>query len=474
MQDKEWRKIEKFIKGLRVKVSHRDASSRGYKIAKISEKSAAEVTFSHETESGSKTITVAAYFKNVYRTSLRYPKLRCITVGRDVVLPMEVCSVVEGQRYPKKLDEAQTAEMIRFAALKPTDRENSIKNGLRVLDYGHNEFHKSFGLKVSNEMSVVNARVLPAPTITYHPTSREANIVPRDGAWNLVGKKVLSGATLTSWGVVIFGTERQFSGSQADHFVRELVITCTDTGMHINNKSPRIAYVNPHGDIEASLHQHWKAAGQAANKEPQLLLIVLPNTGVPLYAEIKRVTDTVLGVASQCVQMAHARQAKKQYCANVCLKMNVKLGGTNSAFGANMAPFITQKPTIVFGADVNHPAPGMKIPLLIMCIPCFDTHNETTRASTRDNPNKSSCSRFTTIGDTTRPSIAAVVASVDMKSAKYATSIRTQDARLETIQDLESMVVELLRTFFALYVSMWSVDCINPVRLNGLKCVLCI
>ncbi|KAF9156218.1 argonaute 1, partial [Linnemannia schmuckeri] len=409
LQDGAWRKIEKFLKGLRVKVMHRDASTRGFKIAKISDKSAAEITFNQETEAGPQPITVAAYFKEVYRTPLRYPKLRCVTIGRDMILPMEVCSVIEGQRYPKKLDEIQTAEMIRFATLRPIDRENSIKNGLRVLDFGHNEFHKSFGLTVSNEMGAVNARVLPAPTITYHPSSRDAKFLPREGSWNLIGKKVLSGATLDSWGVVVFGTERDFSLSQAQHFIRELAITCSDTGMKIINKNPRIAYGNPHGDVETFLNQNWMAAGKAANKAPQLLLVVLPNTGVPLYAEIKRVTDTVLGVASQCVQVAHARQAKKPYLANVCLKMNVKLGGINSAFGANMAPFITDKPTIIFGADVNHPAPG----------------------------------------DTTRSSIAAVVASMDIKTAKYATSIRTQEARLETIANLETMVVELLKAFYA-------------------------
>ncbi|KAF9906622.1 hypothetical protein EC991_000423 [Linnemannia zychae] len=408
LREIDWKKVEKIIKGLRIKVMHREASPRGFKIVKISDKSAEAITFTQETDSGPKTTNVAAYFKQAYRTSLRHPKLRCITVGRDMVLPMEVCSVIEGQRYPRKLDDAQTAEMIRFAALRPHDRENSIKNGLRVLDYGHNEFHKNFGLTVSNEVGTVDARVLPAPGVSYHPSSREANFVPREGAWNLLGKKVLTGTTLNSWGVVVFGTEREFSESQAQHFVRELAITCTDTGMQVTNKSPKIGYANPHGDIEASLRQYWTAAGNQVKQKPQLLLIVLPNTGVPLYAEIKRVTDTVLGVSSQCVQMAHARQAKKQYCANVCLKMNVKLGGTNSALGANMAPFLTEKPTIIFGADVNHPAPG----------------------------------------DTFRPSIAAVVASVDAKSSKYATAIRTQEARLETIKDLESMVTELLRAFF--------------------------
>ncbi|KAK3835053.1 MAG: Piwi domain-containing protein [Linnemannia gamsii] len=403
----EWKKIEKFIKGLRVKVTHRSASSRGFKIAKLSDKSAEAVTFTQETDSGPKSTNVAAYFRQVYKTSLRYPKLRCITVGRDMVLPMEVCTVVEGQRYPKKLDERQTAEMITFAALPPHDRENSIKNGLRVLDYGHNQYHKNFGLTVSNESEILNARVLPAPGISYHPSSREANFVPRDGAWNLVGKKVLNGASLGYWGVVVFGTERDFSEAAAQHFVRELSITCQNTGMQVPNKNPRIGYLNPHGEIEVTLRQQWLAAGDKEHA-PQLLLVVLPNTGVPLYAEIKRVTDTVLGVASQCVQIAHARKAKVQYLANVCLKINVKLGGTNSAFGAKMAPFISEKPTIIFGADVNHPAPG----------------------------------------DSLRPSIAAVVASVDNKCGKYATAIRTQEARLETIQDLEGMVTELLRAFY--------------------------
>ncbi|KAF9931666.1 hypothetical protein FBU30_009727 [Linnemannia zychae] len=406
LKESEWRKIERFIKGLRIKVNHRDASARGFRIVKLADKSAAECTFSRETDSGPKKTTVAAYFKDVYKTALRYPKLRCVSIGRDRVLPMEVCFVIEGQRYPRKLDEAQTADMIKFAALKPFDRENSIRNGLRVLDYGHNEFQKDFGLIVSNELSSIDARVLPAPAITYHATSRDANFVPREGAWNLLNKKVLIGTTLTSWGVVVFGTERDFSQTQVQHFVRELTVTCIDTGMQVTNKSPRIAYANPHGDIEGTLQQHWLAAGNQLKMRPQLLLIVLPNKGIPLYAEIKRVTDTVIGVASQCVQVSHARKANKQYCANVCLKINIKLGGVNSALGANMVPFL-DKPTIIFGADVNHPAQG----------------------------------------DTQRPSIAAVVASIDRKCAKYATSIRSQEARLETIHELESMVIELLRAF---------------------------
>jgi hypothetical protein len=73
----------------------------------------------------------------------------------------------------------------------------------------------------------------------------------------------------------------------------------------------------------------------------------LPNTGVLLYAEIKRVSDTVTGVPTQCIQSKHIADAKKQYCANVCLKVNMKLGGMNLFLFSPQIPFISSRPTIV-------------------------------------------------------------------------------------------------------------------------------
>ncbi|KAG0046910.1 hypothetical protein BGZ89_005118 [Linnemannia elongata] len=131
--------------------------------------------------------------------------------------------------------------------------------------------------------------------------------------------------------------------------------------MNIPNKHPPIKYCNPHGNIEADLLSIYQQIGKEAFLQtndkakslPQLLVCILPNTGVPLYANIKRVTDTSLGVASQCVQRNHIRMPKKQYCANVCLKINAKLGGTNQRLAKNMMPIICgQKPKkIIFYRD---------------------------------------------------------------------------------------------------------------------------
>ena len=89
--------------------------------------------------------------------------------------------------------------------------------------------------------------------------------------------------------------------------------------------------------------------------------------------------------------------------------MNVKLGGSNQHLGANQIPFITTRPTIVFGGDVTHPQPG----------------------------------------DMTSPSLACVVGSMDRNASRYAATVRIQPAKTESITDLGDMnILSLLKNFF--------------------------
>ncbi|KAF9214952.1 Eukaryotic translation initiation factor 2C [Podila verticillata] len=405
-----WHKVEKSIRGLRVRLLH--APHREGTIKGLTATSAMNTKFSKDVIQPDGTVTtqetnVAAYFNETYSRTLLYATTRCLIVRR-MALPLELCTIVEGQRYGKKLDEFQTAEMIKFTTLNPTARANEIKKGLQLLNYKDSKFLKEFGMKISNEMAVVDARILPAPAICYHRLSKkEATFVPNEGAWNLRDKRVLHGKTLKSWGVLVWATERDISKPQVNNFVRELIQTCSDTGMTISSDDPPVRYVSPHGNIEQYLREQYIVTGNQFGN-PELLVCVLPTTGAPLYAEIKRITDTVLGVASQCLQMRHVKMPKKQYCANVCLKINLKLGGSNSCLREDEVPFITDIPTILIGADVSHPPPG----------------------------------------DTSRPSIAAMVASMDKITSRYATSIRAQQSRMETIVYFKDMVTELLKKFY--------------------------
>jgi len=47
-------------------------------------------------------------------------------------------------------------------------------------------------------------------------------------------------------------------------------------------------------------------------------------------AEVKRVGDTLLGMATQCVQVKNVIKTSPQTLSNLCLKINVKLGGINN------------------------------------------------------------------------------------------------------------------------------------------------
>ncbi|CAG8475064.1 Piwi domain-containing protein [Rhizophagus irregularis DAOM 181602=DAOM 197198] len=401
-------KLEKCLKNLKIFDTHRGevASRRRFRISKLTNTPASSTKF----EVNGQQIDIATYFFNTYNKRLQYPFLPCIVIRRETYLPMEVCNVVEGQHYMRKLNERQTENMIKFTCQPPSSRANKISQCIEVLNYRLNEYMQQFGFRVSNEMAIIQARVLPTPTLHYHPASKEDTFIPKDGLWNLRNKKFATGATLGSWSCAVFGSERYYPMGAIQKFIRELITTCQDTGMNIPNKNPPIQHCNPQGGIETALRQVWVKAGNLAKSKPQLILCILPNTGVSLYAEIKRVGDTVIGVASQCVQGKHMFTVKKQYCANVCLKINVKLGGMNSFINPSQMPFITQRPTILMGASVTHPAPGAE--------------------------------------NMGRPSIAAVTASMDAKAYRYAASIRVQTGRQEVISDLAEMVKELLKTFY--------------------------
>jgi hypothetical protein len=78
----------------------------------------------------------------------------------------------------------------------------------------------------------------------------------------------------------------------------------------------------------------------------------------PVYAEVKRVGDTVLGMATQCVQAKNVNKTSPQTLSNLCLKINVKLGGVNSILVPSIRPKIFSEPVIFLGADVTHPPAG--------------------------------------------------------------------------------------------------------------------
>ena len=102
-------------------------------------------------------------------------------------------------------------------------------------------------------------------------------------------------------------------------------------------------------------------------------------TDQDLYKEVKRASDSFLGIPSQCLVAERAgiggfalRKSRdfkevnrRQYCANVSLKVNAKLDGTNATL-ATIQPW-QLRPYMLMGAPQATPISPSGIPLAVTC-----------------------------------------------------------------------------------------------------------
>ncbi|GAB4824786.1 argonaute 5 [Ancistrocladus abbreviatus] len=306
---------------------------------------------------------------------------------------MEVCKFADGQRYAKKLNVKQVAALLRATCQRPREREENIIKMVKDNKYSDNQLVKhEFGIQVSETPLSVDARVLPTPMLKY----REDRVIPSVGKWNIIGKKVYKGGTVRYWTGLNFSRQSQ---KVASEFCDALVRVCVEKGM-VFYQTPMIPIRSiPPGQIDSALRGVHSKAG----KQLQLLVVILPDESGS-YGRIKRVCETELGIISQCCQPKHLSKLSKQYLENVALKINVKAGGINTVLNDAIErniPLLSDRPTIVIGADVTHASPG----------------------------------------EDSVPSIAAVVASMDWPEVtKYKGLVSAQGPRQEIIQDLYKVV----------------------------------
>ncbi|KAF2284295.1 hypothetical protein GH714_020297 [Hevea brasiliensis] len=299
----------------------------------------------------------------------------------------------------KRLNERQITALLKVTCQRPRDRENDILQTVQHNAYDQDPYAKEFGIKISEKLASVEARILPAPWLKYHETGKEKDCLPQVGQWNMMNKKMINGMTVSRWACINFS--RSVQESVARGFCNELAQMCQVSGMEFNPE-PVIPIYNARPDqVEKALkHVYHASMNKTKGKELELLLAILPDNNGSLYGDLKRICETDLGLISQCCLTKHVFKTSKQYLANVSLKINVKMGGRNTVLLDAIScriPLVSDIPTIIFGADVTHPENG----------------------------------------EDSSPSIAAVVASQDWPEVtKYAGLVCAQAHRQELIQDL--------------------------------------
>ncbi|CAH3143541.1 unnamed protein product, partial [Porites evermanni] len=417
-------KLEEAISGLRVQTTY---VKRKYTVWGVSRESADRLQFDVDDEtSGRRTkTTVAAYFKDRYKMQLRYFHLPCLQVGKnkDRYLPMEVCTIIPCEK--RLLSEQQTAKMIRSTARPaPERRQNIVYWAQEMIKTNQKYLREEFQTSVDPEMVKVDGRVLPAPKIKLGP--QDQALVPSNGSWNMLDKALHQGAVINTWALACFAPFQRRKEDQLRNFCRQMVSISSREGMRMTDPV-EVRYAR-NSEVE-SLFSKWMVEHPGL----QLIMAVLPNKDKNLYADIKRVGDSVIGIPTQCVQMDLIKQPKRldQVCANISLKINSKLGGINQVIDPLVKSPAFREPTIIFGADVTHPSP---------------TKNGADGTHLPPSPTEPTKSNGI-------PSIAAVVASMDANATKYQARVRAQRhekgrGAQEIINDLAAIVRELLIEFY--------------------------
>ncbi|XP_061373942.1 protein argonaute 10-like isoform X2 [Gastrolobium bilobum] len=393
-------KIKKALRGVKVEVTHRGSVRRKYRVSGLTSQPTRELVFPVDENSTMK--SVVEYFQEMYGFTIQNTHLPCLQVGNQKkanYLPMEACKIVEGQRYTKRLNEKQITALLKVTCQRPRDRENDILRTIQQNAYDQDPYAKEFGIKISEKLASVEARILPAPWLKYHESGKEKNCLPQVGQWNMMNKKMINGMTVSRWACINFS--RSVQDSVARTFCNELAQMCQISGMEFNPEPIIPIYNAKPEQVEKALkHVYHVSANKTKGKDLELLLAILPDNNGSLYGDLKRICETDLGLISQCCLTKHVFKITKQYLANVSLKINVKMGGRNTVLLDAVScriPLVSDIPTIIFGADVTHPENG----------------------------------------EDSSPSIAAVVASQDWPEVtKYAGLVCAQAHRQELIQDL--------------------------------------
>lgn len=318
---------------------------------------------------------------------------------KPVWLPIEVCEVAPGQRCAN-INDLDTAEIIRQTSQRPQVRAENILEHARSTGFENDPYMRSFGVKVDLRMANVEAKVLETPVVQYANVSER----PIMGVWSLKDRTFVEGACLRNWGIVVHANVNEYD---VQRFVGTLCDIARMRGMNIQNRNPLITHQDAYrgAQVEELMMACVRGLEQRGMSPPQLVVVIMRGRSV-LYSDIKRTSDTVLSVPCQCLLANNVVKCQVQYCANVCMKINMKLGGKNSIL-RDALPLVTATPSIIIGASISHPRSGMG----------------------------------------SRPSIASVVASLDQYSAKYVARVAAQKAS-NGIGMLPYMLHDLFLTYY--------------------------
>ncbi|KAL3741290.1 hypothetical protein ACJRO7_016859 [Eucalyptus globulus] len=412
------KEVERALKGVKVRVTHRKTKQK-YTILGLTDETMSSISFSYESPEGKmNTINLVNYFLEKYKIKIRYRDIPCLDLSKKnnkQFVPMELCMLAEGQRYPKENLERYASTLLKKLSLPPPHiRKKYICDMIRSNTGPCGDVSMNFGIEVDMNMTKMVGRVMEPPELKLATPNGKVikKEVDKDKChWNLMGKSVVDGKSIERWAIIHFNALEQHR-LNCEPFIRKLIGRCRNLGIRMEEPlfcqdATMSVFSNVAGLTELLEDVNNRACG-VGRCSPQFLLCIMSSKDIG-YKHLKWICETRIGLVTQCCLFNKANVDKNdQYLANLALKINAKLGGSNVEL-FNPFPNINHKGHVMFlGADVNHPA-----------------------------------SR-----DTISPSFVAVVGTINWPAAnRYAARVRPQLHRQEKIVNIGEMCMELVETY---------------------------
>ncbi|KAL8193873.1 hypothetical protein R6Q57_026115 [Mikania cordata] len=334
LREIDWIKAKRTLKSLRVKSF---PSNREHKIIGLSERTCGEQIFLLKQKNGdspSEAIEITVY--NYYAKHHR----------------VELCELLPLQRYTKALSNLQRASLVEKSRQKPQDRMKSLTSALRHNNYSADTLINSTGITISTTFTQVEGRILDPPKLKF---GNGGDLIPHGGRWNFNNKMFVEPAK-TCWAIVNFSTRCDINNLRKD------LLRCSrakgmdlDDPYEINEESPQYRRAPAPVRVDMMVEN----MRQSLPGPPYFVLCILPERkNSDIYGPWKRKCLVEFGTVTQCIAPA---KINDQYLTNLLLKINAKMGGINSLLSIEhlqSIPLVSHTPTIIFGMDVSHGAPG--------------------------------------------------------------------------------------------------------------------
>uniref|UniRef100_A0A914WP21 Piwi domain-containing protein n=1 Tax=Plectus sambesii TaxID=2011161 RepID=A0A914WP21_9BILA len=339
----------------------------------------------------------------------------------SIGVPIEYLRVSYPQRLRQQLEPDQLADIIKRAAVPATERQKRIQNLIQEAELMNDPWMKRFSVSLNAQMLNCKARVLDPPAVLV----QNKPVMVKDGVWKFPGRVHSPGAEpVRFWGVLAYQDRdprlEQILMQFCDSFPKEM----NQRGMRF---APAPSFQAYFGAAQGDLHtvivncanqlRQQGAPHVPGNRfpHPHLCMVILPRKGIENYADVKRTAEIEFGWVTQCLLKKTITPAphgnwKPMTIDNICLKTNVKTGGTNW----NIQPrnpvvnkMLFGEKTLLIGMDVNHPSTG----------------------------------------DESSPSVAAMCSAWSSDQMSYHGIIRTQKKRRENVVYLRSAASEMLKNW---------------------------